>query len=265
VLALVDRGHAAERRGGKLHRVADEGDQVREEAAHQLAVGRLRVLRLRRVGERRADPRDPRPRALRVRDHLHRLRRRAANLHQLWRQPAQLRGGRGEEGEARDRLAARARLERAPAALPVPPAVVLAGRHGGGAAADERVARDGRAERRGEAAGHHTQRRTIRRILLGRARRLVQARKVDEHADHVRAERVAQEAQQRAERRAVRVGVRARAPRVAEEAHASVGGAQRGGSFGGREKDGGVLVRINLEILPARERVHAVRAQGVGV
>ena len=92
-------------------------------------------------------------------------------------------------------------------------------------------------------------------VLLFRARALVQAREVDEHADDVRAERVAQEAQQRGERRAVGVGVHARAPRMREEAHAPVGGAQRGGGGGGRQEERGAARALALlQVLPARER-----------
>ena len=66
---------------------------------------------------------------------------------------------------------------------------------------------------------------------------LVHAREVDEDADDVLAERVAQEAQQRVERRAVGVGVGLRAPRVRHEADGAVARAQRRRRRGGRQED----------------------------
>jgi len=87
---------------------------------------------------------------------------------------------------------------------------------------DRGEARHRRADERCIATGHHGERLAERRLLAAVARRLVQAGKIDEHADDMRAERVAQEVQQRGERCAVGVGVRGRSPGVCEEAHVPV-------------------------------------------
>ena len=100
--------------------------------------------------------------------------------------------------------------------------------------------------------GHHLERGVEGGVLLLCARVLVQAGEVDEHADHVRAERAAQEGQPRGQRRAVGVGVHARAPAVSHEAHAAVGGAQRGGRGGGRQEDRCAARALALlQVLPA--------------
>ena len=58
----------------------------------------------------------------------------------------------------------------------------------------------------------------------------------------------------------------ARPPRVREEAHAAVGGAQRGGGVGWREEErGAARALVLLEVLPARELGECAGAQGVGV
>jgi hypothetical protein len=103
-------------------------------------------------------------------------------------------------------------------------------------------------------------------LLLVCARALVQAREIDKHADDMRAERVAQEVQQRGERRAVGVGVHARAPAMCEEAHAPVGSAQRGGRVGGLQENRCAAHTLALlDVLPARKLGQCASAQGVGV
>jgi hypothetical protein len=87
---------------------------------------------------------------------------------------------------------------------------------------------------------------------------LVQAREVEEDASDVRAQRVAKEAEQRAQRLAIRVWLDARAPAVRDEAHAAVSGAQRGSGLRGRE----VEVSEVLDQLSALQRLQPPRAQG---
>ena len=122
---------AAERIGRRRHRDAHAFDERVVQPEHHLAVaGRAaRELRALGVGEQEARALDARPGAALLRRRLlHRGRRRAADLHQLGRQLPQRRGHLRKERHARQHLAARARLQHAPASLPVRPLVVPAAR-----------------------------------------------------------------------------------------------------------------------------------------
>ena len=115
--------------------------------------------------------------------------------------------------------------------------------------------------------GHHLEGALERLVHHRGARPLVHGRKVDEHADDVRAERVAQEAQQRAQRCAVWVGMHARAPRMREEADGAVAGLQCGRCLLRRQKVAVRLVLLigALEILPPPDERQSAVAHVPGV